>query len=473
MLCSISGETPKHPVASSKSGNVYEKHLIEEFISQNHKDPVNGEDLEVEDLINLKSARIAIPRPPTLTSIPALLSTFQNEWDSLAIETFTLRKDLQETRQELATALYQHDAAVRVIARLTRERDQARDALSKVTVNPDFGRNEDAMQIDNQGLPEELAAKVDATLERLSKSRRKRPMPAEWADVETIRELKPASKSEPICPGSNYLAFDEATDLAIIGGLAGVINIFSLRENKVHQSFDVSSVITSAIWHGSQAIVSTSSGEVKILGTDGTSFQSHSGSATCLALHPCGTILASAGVDKSFVLYDLEKNKPINQVYTDSELICAEFHPDGHLFAAGGRDGQVKLFHVKTGEKAAIFTIEGPVSDIAFSENGIWLSVIAKGSSCLVTFDLRKEGKAAEAKLLEIGGTIDSIRWDYTGQYLAAAGPRGIIIHQYVKSSKTWSSVSSFAVPATNISWGRQARSLIALDNEGILKVLR
>ena len=473
MLCSISGETPKHPVASSKSGNVYERHLIEAFISQNHKDPVNGEDLEVEDLISLKSARIVIPRPPTLTSIPALLSTFQNEWDSLAVEIFTLRKDLQETRQELSTSLYQHDAAVRVIARLTRERDQARDALSKVTVNPDFGRNEDAMQIDNQGLPEELAAKVDATLERLSKSRRKRPIPNDWADVETVRKFETASLSEPICPISNFLAFDEATELAIIGGLEGGVNIFSVRENKVHQSFDVSSVITSAIWNDNQAIVSTSSGEVKILGPDNISFQSHSGSATCLALHPCGTILASAGLDKSFVLYDLEKNKPITQVYTNSELICAKFHPDGHLFAAGGRDGQIKLFHVKTGEKAAIFTIEGPVGDIEFSENGIWLSVIAKGSSCLVTFDLRKEGKSAEAKLLETGGPINSIRWDYTGQYLAAAGPRGIIIHQYVKSTKTWSSVNSFAIPARNISWGPQARSLIALDEGGVVKVLR
>ncbi|CCU75192.1 cell cycle control protein cwf8/ubiquitin-protein ligase E4 [Blumeria hordei DH14] len=467
MLCSngaVSGETPKHPVASSKSGNVYEKHLIEAFISQNHKDPVNGEDLEVEDLIPLKSARIVVPRPPTLTSIPALLSTFQNEWDSLAVEIFTLRKDLQETRQELSTSLYQHDAAVRVIARLTRERDQARDALSKVTVNPDFGRNEDAMQIDNQGLPEELAATVDATLERLSKSRRKRPIPNEWADVETVRKFETAAISEPICPISSFLAFDEATELAIIGGLEGVVNIFSVRENKVHQSFNVTSEVTSAIWYDNQAIVSMSSGEVKILGPDNISFQSHSGSATCLALHPCGTILASAGLDKSFVLYDLEKNKPITQVYTNS---------DGHLFAAGGRDGQIKLFHVKTGEKAAIFTIEGPVCDIAFSENGIWLSVIAKGSSCLVTFDLRKEGKSAEAKLLETGGPINRIRWDYTGQYLAAAGPRGIVVHYYVKSTKTWSNVNSFAIPARNISWGPKARSLIALDEGGIVKILR
>lgn len=140
--------------------------MIEAYISENHKDPVSGEDLEVEDLIDLKSAKIVTPRPPTLTSIPSLLSTFQNEWDALALESFTLRQQLQQTRQELATALYQHDAAVRVIARLSRERDEARDALSKVTIGAGNARNEDAMQIDSQGLPEELAAKVDATQEK-------------------------------------------------------------------------------------------------------------------------------------------------------------------------------------------------------------------------------------------------------------------------------------------------------------------
>ena len=179
----VSGEAPQHPVASSKSGrihspslptrseliftgNVYEKRLIEAYITENHKDPVNGEDLAATDLIDLKSAKIVTPRPPTLTSIPSLLSTFQNEWDALALESFTVRQQLNQTRQELATALYQHDAAIRVIARLTKERDEARDALSKVTVSGGGTINGDAMQIDRDGLPEQLASTVDMTQEK-------------------------------------------------------------------------------------------------------------------------------------------------------------------------------------------------------------------------------------------------------------------------------------------------------------------
>ena len=140
--------------------------MIEAYIAENHKDPVTGEELEVVDLIDLKTARIVTPRPPTLTSIPALLSTFQTEWDALALETFTIRQQLQQTRQELATALYQHDAAVRVIARLTDERDEAREALSKVSVSGRSANNGDAMQVDSQGLPEDLVAVVEETNER-------------------------------------------------------------------------------------------------------------------------------------------------------------------------------------------------------------------------------------------------------------------------------------------------------------------
>jgi hypothetical protein len=148
-------------------GNLFERRLIEAYISEHGKDPVTGDELSVDDLIEIKTTRVVRPRPPALTSIPALLSAFQNEWDALALETYQLQSQLAETRQELSTALYQHDAAVRVIARLSRERDEARDALSKVTITSGgVPSNGDAMQVDGDNLPEALAAKVDATQEK-------------------------------------------------------------------------------------------------------------------------------------------------------------------------------------------------------------------------------------------------------------------------------------------------------------------
>lgn len=47
------------------------------------------------------------------------------------LELFDTRKALEDTRKELSQALYQNDGAIRVVARLCQERDQARQQLEQ------------------------------------------------------------------------------------------------------------------------------------------------------------------------------------------------------------------------------------------------------------------------------------------------------------------------------------------------------
>ena len=56
---SVSNEVPEHPVVSPVSGCVYERRLIEKYITDNGADPMNGEKLTNEMLIDVKSLYIA------------------------------------------------------------------------------------------------------------------------------------------------------------------------------------------------------------------------------------------------------------------------------------------------------------------------------------------------------------------------------------------------------------------------------
>ncbi|KAF3046301.1 hypothetical protein E8E11_007034 [Didymella keratinophila] len=469
MLCAISGEAPREPVASRKSGNVFEKRLIEAHIAENHTDPVTGEDLSVEDLIELKSPQVVSPRPPNLTSIPALLSAFQNEWDAIVLETHTLKQQLAQTRQELSTALYQNDAATRVVARLTRERDEAREALSNVTISG--GSNGDAMQVDGQALPEELVAKVDKTQQQLFATRRKRPIPEGWATSEVVSAFDVTSSSEPLYPGSSAVSVDATGDLALFGGADGVAGVYSTSQQKVVQVLKAGSPVTATTWWGSRAVVATAAGTVKIFedGNEIAQLGSHAGAVTSLSLHPSGAILASGAADKRVAYYDLESFKTVSQIYTEADITASSFHVDGFLFFVGSSDGKIRIFDVKTGASMAELETGSPVAAISFSENGTWFAVAQKGSAQVSIWDIRKQNVI---KVLDAGSPVENVKWDYTGQFLAAAGSGSISVQQYTKASKSWSEPVRKAVPAKDVAWGANAGSLVALTSEGGLSIL-
>jgi len=138
--CSITGELAEVPVISKKSGHVFEKRVIEKYIEANQTDPITNQPLTKNDIVALQgSLKKYLTRSPSLkvnnttkprlanaAGVGDLMTMFQSEWDALMQETFQLKQNLENVRQELSHALYQHDAACRVIARLSKERDEAR-----------------------------------------------------------------------------------------------------------------------------------------------------------------------------------------------------------------------------------------------------------------------------------------------------------------------------------------------------------
>jgi pre-mRNA-processing factor 19 len=155
-------------------------------------------------------------------------------------------------------------------------------------------------------------------------------------------------------------------------------------------------------------------------------------------------------------------------------LTACAFHPDGHLFAAGTDAGDIKLFMTGTGEEAAAFSLGAPIQAIVFSENGFWFAATAKGQTTVTIFDLRKQGGAAQAKVLDIGGEVRHLAWDYSQQFLATAGQTGVTVQQYNKASKSWSEPLRAAVSdAIDVAWGPNAGTLLVLNSKGVVSVLR
>lgn len=65
----VSGETPQEPVLSVKTGHVYERRLIEKYITESGVCPITGQSLSVSDLVSVKCKHsLAMEQQQWLTS---------------------------------------------------------------------------------------------------------------------------------------------------------------------------------------------------------------------------------------------------------------------------------------------------------------------------------------------------------------------------------------------------------------------
>ena len=124
------------------------------------------------------------------------------------------------------------------------------------------------------------------------------------------------------------------------------------------------------------------------------------------------------------------------------------------------------MYDVKSGANAANFDASGPIQSLSFSENGIWLAAVVKGESSVSIWDLRK---ASQIKSLEIGSPTSYVCWDYTGQFLIAAGPSGLSVQRYSKATKEWTEPMRSGIAAISAKWGPKAHSIVSLGPDGTI----
>ena len=186
-ICSLSGSIVDVPVISKKSGHIFEKRLIQKHIDATGQCPITGTELTKDDLIDIKTSKASKPRSSNSTNIPSILSSLQSEWDTLMLETFNMKQQLDLLRQELSHSLYQHDAACRVICRLVKERDDARGQLANIKTDLDNIHEEEESQIgeefDNMGIYKELLERMNEIFQTLSGKRKNREISSEIAPL--------------------------------------------------------------------------------------------------------------------------------------------------------------------------------------------------------------------------------------------------------------------------------------------------
>uniref|UniRef100_A0A667WP89 Pre-mRNA-processing factor 19 n=1 Tax=Myripristis murdjan TaxID=586833 RepID=A0A667WP89_9TELE len=445
LVCAISNEVPEHPCVSPVSNQVFERRLIEKYIAENGTDPMNGQPLSEEQLIDIKVSHPIRPKAPSATSIPAILKSLQDEWDAVMLHSFTLRQQLQTTRQELSHALYQHDAACRVIARLTKEVTAAREALA--TLKPQAGL------VAPQAVPASQPAAVVSDRQTLG---------LHSASVPGILSLD-------LCPSD--------TNKVLTGGADKNVVVFDKNEEQIVATLKGhTKKVTSVIYHPSQSVVFSASPDstIRVWSVSGGNcvqvIRAHEAGVTGLSLHATGDYLLSSSEDQYWAFSDIQTGRVLTKVTDESAgcaLTCAQFHPDGLIFGTGTADSQIKIWDLKERTNVANFPgHSGPVTSIAFSENGYYLATGAQDSS-LKLWDLRKL-KNFKTIALDNNYEVKSLVFDQSGTYLAVGGSD---IRVYI--CKQWSEVLNFSEHSglvTGVAFGENAQFLTSTGMDRSLK---
>lgn len=488
MQCSLSGKTPDVPVVS-KYGHIYEKSLLEKWLEANpNVCPITKQTLVLEDLIEVKIARVVPPRPTTATSIPAMLSLFQNEWDALMLETFSLKQQLESVRQELAHTLYQHDAACRVIARLIKERDDAKNTLANFKANggpaqtpalPTTNQTE-SMEVET-GITEEIKSRVQKRSQELAKDRKKRTPPESLAsteDLERYKVLSTVNLHQTTNPG--ILTVDihpTKQNFLLTGGVDGSVIVYNRETKKIVSTLsEHSKKVTDVLFHPTQDLFfSTSADKTAKLwsSVDGNYKSSHNvkvhhGEVVGCSLQATGDFWITASADKTWAFHDIETANTLATVNSESAFTSIQFHPDGLIVGTGNADSAVKIWDIKTLKNVATFEgHKGKVVDIDFSENGYYLATAAEDNTVKL-WDLRKL-KMIQSSTLPEDYAISSVKFDYTGTYLAVSGSD---IRLFIaKTLNHISTLSKHKGIVNEVKWGMDATFLASAGQDRALKI--
>jgi len=465
----VSGGPPKVPVVSPKSGSLFEKQLIVEYINEHHKDPISSEPLELDDLIEIKVSPYQPPRQPTLNSIPSLLSSLQNEWDSVALELFQLRKQLDDTRKELSTALYHHDAAVRVASKAIKQRDEARTALQELTISISNGKQieqqpegeskvseqqqqqlqkstngDEDVQLNDSTPPKEIEDLIINASTELFAIHKAQKQKVNVSISSPLNSLTNVGKHETK-PYKKIVASNILDGQAYLTSSTGLTSIYNFEDEKYHKAEHIPknkniAFINNVLYNNELTpLIGTISGE--LIFNDGVKIGEgiHKSPIVSIISHPSLKHLFLS-FDKAgiYALHDGTNLTTYFQGKLNNELVSASIHTDGALVAVGDIKGSISIIDLRNNEivKTMESTDDSTITNLKFGPNGYWLfaSYVSGESNFIKVWDLRKDS----FETIQLINQVTRILTDKSSQLLVVLGYKSIEIVQYNKKGKEW-----------------------------------
>jgi len=502
MLCCITGTSPEEPVISKKTGHLFEKRIVEKYLQQHGKCPVTDQELTPEDLLPVQSSRVPKPRPAQASSIPGLLSLLQNEWDAMMLESYTMKQHLDSVRQELAHALYQHDAACRVIARVIKERDSYKAQVAQFTAQLEQARQEAAAEADQEmqaaeedgKLPKAVLARMSEMSKTLTERRKKRQVSDTLTtpeDMDRFDQLVTFTPHSAADPGVLCLHVHPVNhDTILTGGKDGVGIMYSKESGQITGKLTGhSKALQRVLLHPTAPIAATASDDHTVRlyrQADGGDyktefvFRDHQAPVRGLTLNATTDYLVTASLDSCWNFYDIESGAclvSVNAMEQENSikngLTCAQFHPDGMILGTGTGDHSVCIWDLKSLNNVASFEgHEGSVTCLTFSENGFYLGTSSTDGTVKM-WDLRKLTNFRTFTFDDSNPTnptpVNRVAFDVSGNYLAVAADN---VKCY--SVKTWQELKvlyNHTAAVMDVAWGPDAKWLTSCSLDRHVKI--
>lgn len=494
LTCELSGETivggDTAVVVVTPSGHVCLKRLLLQQLTTNGgKDPFESDrPLAEDDLVELKAPKVLVP-PPRTANFAHTLEQLQKDYDAVLLELFDTRKVLSETREELSQALYQNDAAVRVIARLSAECDQARAALKegggKRMAEADDSTEPASKKLKKLDIPSSISENDFALMSQ------------KWEELHGSRKAKQKmlAKEAP-----SFAAIQEATPKIVSLGTTSTVStensttaLATLDEDTLVFASGPSAVVVAKGEPKPEAKLDTTSQATAVTAfahddlvmglADGSVYRMRSGASPSLLDVIDGSTIVAAVAHPDHAHYVVATAKGCVALAQAAEWVAAFYsssdityttgtlHPDGLIFIAGSSTGNLHYWDFKNQSLGGSMDYTaGAVVSVAFSNNGYYIAAVYSNDHVLV-WDLRKQ---TIVTTLNQGGelaAVASVTFDESGKYLAFSGQseKGIAVRVIVV--KKWDQCVTIQGPKSGkacngLTWNKNIIAVSCLDGD-------